>query len=85
MIKLKDNVSFTRLKEFGFKIEPERAYYIKDLGETKIIIWKVKNSCYKTRVIYIENIEYEPIAWELDTIYELIKANLVERVIKDEK
>ena len=76
MIKIKDGVKFTTLKKFGFK-EPQNElykYYEYNNGSgTKIYVF------YGGKIsIFLD--KYAEGDKSLDVIYDLIKANLVEKV-----
>lgn len=79
MLKIKDNIDLKKLEKFGFKYH--RKIYIKDtkrgccnLVENKKI-YVEENSRNISMGIGIFNTDIE-----LDTIYDLIKADLVEKV-----
>lgn len=79
MLKVKDNVGLKELEKFGFVKAP--MLYLKKIERTSEFI-------DETKVIYIEELTREisikkgllNIDVELDTIYDLIQANLVEKV-----
>lgn len=71
---------FDKLKDFGFKKEPEKSYYYLSQEDFEIFIWITKGYDYKPRHIYIEVKDYSMILSELEVLYDLIKADLVEKV-----
>ena len=94
MLKIKDNVNLKELKKFGFKFQKNS--YIKILTKKNKIeyipeiiceIYSDKSS-YPRRInlssggIEVEHTDifYDTFDSELDVIYDLIKANLVEKV-----
>ena len=83
MMKIKSNVDLKELKKFGFKLEPEKAYYYFNVEECEIFIWVTKGYDYKPRHIYVETKEHSVILSNLSIIYDLIKADLVEKVDED--
>ena len=74
MLKIKDNVDLKELEKFGFKLNLD--------GEYQLIIEKnnIKTIIVVEfdRTIYVQSIGY--VVQELDVLYELIKASLVEKV-----
>lgn len=79
MLKIKDNVNLKELEKYGF--EHQTMVYVKDI--------KRSNDFFKeNKVIYVEETNREisihkglfNIDAELDTIYDLIKADLVEKI-----
>lgn len=84
MLKIKDNVDLKELEKYGFKKEPEKSYYYKSCSEGELFIWITRGEKYKPRHIYFESENYTMILTELDELYNLIKADLVEKVESDE-
>ena len=80
MLKLKDNIQFKKLKDYGFYLEPQRSYYYHKIEEGEIFIWLAKGYDYKSRYLYIEPKNYEMIISSLDVIYKLIKDDILEIV-----
>ena len=80
MLKIKDNVDLKELEKYGFKLEPEHSYYYKNCDGYELFIWKTKGYDYKQRCIYVEVGEYAMILNDFDTLYDLIKDGLVEKV-----
>ena len=79
MLKIKDNVDLKELEKYGF--EYHRLVYIKEITRGKEDILEQKN-IYVTendREISIKNGLFN-IDEELDTIYDLIKDGLVEKI-----
>lgn len=83
MVKIKDNVDLKELEKYGF--EYYRMVYVKDIirGEEDILGRKTIYVTEPDREISIKNGLFN-IDEELDTIYDLIKADLVEKVESDE-
>ena len=80
MLKIKDNVDLKELLKFGFY--DSLGIYQKVLEYTvDKIIWNDVNLCVEkdTRIIRISN-HIETDNYNLDTLYDLIQAGLVERV-----
>ena len=75
MLKIKDNVDLKELEKFGFKkirFNEFRNYYNKEENDIDYFIWE------DTRIIEINSNNYDR---ELDNLlYDLIKADLVEKV-----
>lgn len=74
MLRIKDNVELKELEKFGFKeisVDGEIIAYVKSF----------KYPCYNSIDVYTSNREirfsYKP---NLDTIYDLIKADIVEKI-----
>lgn len=84
MLKIKDNVDLKELKKYGFKIEPEKSYYYKDYIDYELFVWITKGYDYKPKYVYIEPKEYSMIISNFNILYDLIKADLVEKVVGDE-
>ena len=78
MLKIKDNVDLKELEKFGFEMIND--IYIKNIDDRKFFI-----KCFEdTREVLIENSEYK-FGWrlennQLDALYDLIKADLIEKV-----
>ena len=70
---------FERLKDFGFKKEPEKSYYYLSQEDFEIFIWITKGYDYKPRGIYIEVNNYSMILSEFGILYDLIQAGLVKK------
>jgi hypothetical protein len=68
MLKIKDNVDLKELEKFGFRYDKDCLYKQLDYGH--IFINNYRNVC-----IYNEKSNFQ-----LDTLYDLIKADLVEKV-----
>lgn len=78
MLKIKDEVSYETLKEFGLKMPKNEAFYTKRAGSYNINIdrrpWnKIRGE------ITINNIDKKTLS-KLDILYDLIQAGLVEKV-----
>lgn len=79
MLKIKDNVDLKELEKYGF--EYQTMIYIKDIRRSNDFL-------KENKVIYVEEANREisihkglfNVDEELDTIYDLIKDNLVEKV-----
>ena len=80
MLKIKDNINLKELKNYGFKLEPEKAYYNYINDEIELFVWVFKGYDYKPRYIYIESKDHNIIFSKLDILYDLIKNDLVEKV-----
>lgn len=79
-LKIKDEFDLKELKNYGFRIEPERAYYFLKENDIEIFIWKSKDKAYKQRHIYIEPDEHIMIIETPSIIFDLIQAGIVEKV-----
>ena len=85
MLKIKDNVDLNELSKFGFKKANEYAYgyYFKNFYDGfRIAICKPNYYGHKDREIFIDTTEelYDVIDEYNDTIFDLIKADVVEKV-----
>ena len=80
MLKIKDNIDLKELEKYGFKKEPEKAYYYLSKEDCEIFVWITKGYDYKPRHIYIEVHDYSIILNEFDDLYDLIKNGLIEKV-----
>lgn len=80
MLKIKEGINLKQLEKFGFKIEYEKQYYYINTSEAEIFIWIVKGYDYKPRHLYIETKANERIVSEIGVVYDLIKADIVEKV-----
>lgn len=69
MLKIKDNVDLKELEKFGFKF-----LYDKEWFNGK---FRINNNTRKIRIITNKS------PYEIDTLYDLIQAGLVEKVVKD--
>lgn len=78
MLKIKDSVDLKELKKYGFRLEPERAYYYILYEEFELFVWITKNSDYKARHIYIEPKNHSMIMFKLDVVYSMIMDGIVE-------
>lgn len=78
MLKIKDNVDLKALEKYGF--EYYRMIYVKEIvrGEENLLEKKIIYITEQDREIAIKNGLFN-IDIELDTIYDLIKAGLVEK------
>lgn len=71
MLKIKDNVDLKELEKYGF-IKP--TYYKNYIcGELEINEWRRLLYCVETDTLSVE-------IYDLDTLYDLIKDGLVEKV-----
>ena len=75
MLKIKDNVPLTELEKFGF--EKFGDMYRKTIGRADIIIW-----CELRTIETDIEINYYHIDEYNDVLYDLIKADMVEKVEK---
>ena len=92
MLKIKDNVTIKQLKEFGFKKNVGGLYEMDIKNdklneyETSLLIEPLYRKKKKEIVIYVDNKELLEsgdeidLCIELDTLYDLIKADMVEKV-----
>ena len=78
-LKIKDDVSFEDLKRFDFKMPKNEAYYIKKVrGEYTVSVdFRPHNKI--SGEIVIEDIKKNTIS-DLSLIFDLIKADIVEKV-----
>lgn len=79
MLKIKDNVDLKELEKFGFKRRYRNCYeYLREIHDHMVYrVYTTPNHCY----IQIEIFEPMKIAGSLQSlIYDLIKADLVEKV-----
>lgn len=76
MLKIKDNVDLKKLEKFGFEEDGILDGKVTGLtnGHVDIELYDSINDKWNTRKIYVLGSAY------LDTIYDLIKADLVEKV-----
>ena len=78
MLKIKDNVNLDELEKFGFRKSPEIFNYIYDytIGNilTQIKVYEDRHIEVSQEILYIWNNQI------LEKIYDLIKANLIEKV-----
>lgn len=74
MLKIKDNIDLKELENFGFKLNDDEEYQLTIEKNNCRTICVVEND----RTIYIQSIGY--VVQELDVLYDLIKADLVEKV-----
>ena len=91
MLKIKENVDLKELEKFGFKYDEYGDLY-KDLEIKEYFINRVENLAvmidltdkrHLRRIGYIVDEKY-CFDYELDTLYDLIKADLVEKVEEKE-
>ena len=72
MLKIKENVDLKELEKFGFELNGNE-WYLKQLEDIDIFIKPISKviiiACYEERDVE-----------EIDTIYDLIQAGLVEKV-----
>ena len=74
MLKIKDNVDLKELKNFMF-LEAEQYYYYPVVDcSVEFRVWK------SDRTLYISVNDYEDYVEDIDKIYDLIQAGLVEKV-----
>lgn len=78
MLKIKDNVDLKELEKYGFKLEPEKAYYYISYEDFELFIWLPSGNDYKSRHIYIEPKRYSTILFKLDVVYLMILDGIVE-------
>lgn len=79
MLKIKDNVDLEELEKFGFRKSDNCFKYIYDYTILTIVDYQIQ--IYKDRTIkIIQNCMYEVDNRLLTKLYDLIKADLVEKV-----
>ena len=80
MLKIKDNVDLKELKKYGFK----RKYY--NCTKSLVLEYELKDHPHKYQDIIfdISTRKLEFCNWGSDVMYDLIKADLVEKVESDE-
>lgn len=81
MLKIRNDYNLDQLKDFGFKLESEKSYYYKTIGEDIILtVQKTKNDrCFRYREVSID-CQYGTIISGLDIIYDLILLGIIEKV-----
>ena len=82
MLKIKDNVDLKELEKFGFKYDKEMKYYYKHcLGTFNKFIILTENDVdsFKGQIVFYNDSAFNTTLY-LDTLYDLIKADLVEKV-----
>ena len=82
MLKIKDNVDLKELEKFGFEFDEEtHCYYKRCLGTfNKIMICDYEDIDVCKGLIVFHNDSAFNTTLYLDTLYDLIKADLVEKV-----
>lgn len=75
MLRIKDNINLKELKKFGF-LEAEQYYYPKEDCVVELRISKTDRRLY----IIAYDLEYDVIIEDIDLLFDLIKAGLVEKV-----
>ena len=74
MLKIKDNIELKELEKFGF-LKAEQYYYYPVVDcVMELRVWKTD------RVLYISVNDYEDFTEDIDKIFDLIEAGLVEKV-----
>ena len=74
MLKIKDNVDLKELKNLMF-LETEQYYYYPVVDcSVELRVWK------SDRTLYISVNDYEDYVEDIDKLYDLIQAGLVEKV-----
>lgn len=81
MLRIRKDYNLDNLKQFGFKLEPERSYYYYDLEEdVHLEVQKTKND----KTIEYGNIcidtQYGVWIGNLDILYDLILLGIVEKI-----
>ena len=81
MLKIKDDVDLKELEKYGFKKEPTKSYYYKEIDEQIYIEIQIFNTdeYIRPREINI-NTEHGSFFNNLELLYDLIKDGLVEKV-----
>ena len=82
MLKIKDDVDLQELKKFGFIYDKEMKYYCKNCIGTfnKIIVFDYDSIDTFKGLICMHNESNFSTTLYLDILYDLIKADLVEKV-----
>lgn len=81
MLKIKDDIDLKELEKYGFKKEPTKSYYYKEISEQIYIEVQIfKNDTYIQHKEININTEHGSFFNNLDLLYDLIKADLVEKV-----
>ncbi len=80
MLKIRKDFDLEKLRDFGFKLEAERSYYYKFIGEGILLtVQKTKNGKpFKEREIGID-CQYGTYVNELDVLYDLILLGIIEK------
>ena len=81
MLKIKDNIDLKKLEKFGFKyiVEKYKSYiYINKFIEIDIFL-DLENEC-ENKVLFMLTSQYNRNYANLDILYDLIQAGLVEKV-----
>lgn len=82
MLKIKDNVDLKELEKFGFKYDTELNHWYKNCIGTfnKFIIFTENDiDSFRGQIIFYNNSAFNTTLY-LDTLYDLMKADLVEKV-----
>ena len=82
MLKIKNNVDLKELEKFGFKYDEEMNYYYKKCLGTfnKFIVFIEEDIDVCRGLIILHNNSEFTTTLYLETLYDLIKADLVEKV-----
>ena len=75
MLRIKDNIDLKELKKFGF-LEAEQYYYSKEDCVVELRISKTDRRLY----IIVYDLEYDVIIEDIDLLFDIIEAGLVEKV-----
>ena len=80
MLKIRKDFDLEKLRSFGFKLEAERSYYYKIIGEgITIEVQKTKNEkLFKEREVIIQS-QYGTVINNLDILYDLILLGIIEK------
>ena len=82
MLKIKDDVDLKELEKYGFKYDEEMKYWYKHcLGTFNIFIVLTEDDIdsFKGQIVFYNDSAFNTTLY-LDTLYDLIKADLVEKV-----
>lgn len=82
MLKIKDNVDLKELEKFEFKYDEDMKYWYKHCIGTfnKFIVFTENDiDIFKGQIIFYNDSAFNTTLY-LDTLYDLIKADLVEKV-----
>lgn len=81
MLKIKDNIDLKELEKFGFKNKKEKYewYEYKNKFIEITIFLNLENEC-ENKILFILTNQYNRNYANIDILYDLIKADLVEKV-----
>lgn len=83
MLKIKDKISLEILKDYGFIKSHTGGGYYKRFNDNELFIWtSITDPYFKFKEIGIDT--GRDVIIELDILYDLIKDDLIEKVIEEE-